>query len=450
MNYDYRPSQPAEPSRPPTILDAPTSQQEAGGNPDLLMRLTLKTLHAAGELSGNELAKRLGVLFAVIEPTIEFLKVQRHCEVVAGTIIGAASYRYRITTEGRTIARQFLEQDRYIGPVPVPITQYRDYMNRVHRFTRSAVSRGDVRTAFSALVLNDQVLDEVGTAVRNGRSLFIYGPPGNGKTVIAEGIQRLLHGDIMIPHALEVEGAVIRVYDPVNHEARPPQQQDPEKLEVDPTPIDGRWALCARPLVKVGGEMTLESLDLQFEPRLGYYRAPLQIIANGGVLIIDDFGRQRCSPADLLNRWMVPLENSVDYLMLQSGQKFEIPFHTFVAFATNLRPSDLVDEAFLRRVPFKVFTDNPTREQFFRIFERQCHDLQLPFDRRLPEQLLDGFYRTHGLPIRGCHPRDLINQAVMLAEYRGAPRALTPELLQSACENYFVTGHSEQDVPIAG
>ncbi|MEO7193046.1 MAG: ATP-binding protein [Vicinamibacterales bacterium] len=404
------------------------------------MRLTLKTLYAAGELSGTELSRRLGVLFAVIEPTLEFLKLQRQCEVVAGALVGAASYRYRITGEGRSVANQFLEQDQYIGPTPVPIAQYRRYMTDLQRATRSAVSPMSVRAVFSHLVLSDTVLDEVGAAVRNGRSLFIYGPPGNGKTVIAHGIQRLLSGDVFIPYALEVEGAIIRVFDPVNHAQRPaPDDDGTLRLAISPAPLDARWAVCARPIVKVGGEMTLESFDLTYDPRLGYYRAPLQLIANGGVLIIDDFGRQRCSPADLLNRWMVPLESSLDYLMLRSGQKFEIPFHAFVVFATNLRPSDLVDEAFMRRVPFKVLADNPTPDMYVRIFAQQCAEFGLAFDQGLPESLLDNFYRTRRITPRGCHPRDLINQAVSIADYSGQPRVLTPALLEVACANYFVT-----------
>ena len=424
-------------------LASPTTHQEAGLSADLLMRLALKTLYAAGELGGNELARRLGVLFGVIEPSLDFLKTQRHCEVVAGTIVGAASYRYRITVEGRSVAQMFLEQDRYIGPAPVPVAQYRSYMDIVRRATASHVKRATVREAYSHLVLSDGVLDEIGAAVRGGRSLFIYGPPGNGKTVIAHGIHALLSGDVLIPHALEVEGAIILVFDPVNHEERPPTAQDEERLAMDPAPSDGRWARCRRPIVKVGGEMTLDSLDLTFDPRLGYYRAPLQIMANGGVLVIDDFGRQRCAPAELLNRWMVPLESGVDYMTLRSGQKFEVPFMPFVAFATNIRPADLVDEAFLRRVPNKVLAENPSREQFIRIFQRQCIDLSLAFDPRLPEHLLDRVYVAHGITARGCHPRDLINQAVLLAEYRGLPRTLTTELLDTVSAHYFIAQASQ-------
>jgi predicted ATPase with chaperone activity len=429
----------------PLPLRAPTTYQEAGLSPDLLMRLTLKMLHSAGELTGNDLAKRLGVLFAVLEPSLEFLKLQRHCEVVGGMMVGGASYRYRITTEGRAVTQQLLKQDQYVGPVPVPLAQYTSYMRTMHANTRSRVNRDVVRDAFSELVLSDKMLDEIGTAARGGRSIFIYGPPGNGKTVIAEGLQRLLYGDVAIPYAIEVEGIIIRVYDPVNHTIAddPDLFESEDKLTIEPAPVDGRWALCRRPIVKVGGELMLESLDLTYEPRLGYYRAPVQMIANGGVLIVDDFGRQRCSPADLLNRWMVPLENNVDFLTLQSGQKFEIPFTTFVAFATNVRPSDLVDEAFLRRVPFKVYAENPTREQFVTIFDSHVVRRHVSADPGLAEYLLDSFYRTHTITPRACHPRDLINQAILLADYRGVTRHLTQELLKTACANYFLEEGTE-------
>jgi len=421
-------------------LVAPTTLEEAGLSLDMVTQLALKTLYFTGELSGAGLAKRLGLAFGVVAPALEFLKVQRHCEIVGGAIVGGSSYRYRITNEGRTMAGLYLQQSQYVGVAPVPLAQYRDYMAHCRRAGGVSISREAVHRGLSRLVLSEVVLDEIGPALNGGQSIFIYGPPGNGKTTIAHALRDLLTGDVAVPHALEVEGSIIRVYDPVNHEQRP--LPDDDQLSVDaPAKKDYRWATCRRPMVKAGGEMTLQSLDLSYDPRLGYYRAPLQLVANGGMLLIDDFGRQRCAPRDLLNRWMVPLENGVDYLTLQSGTTFEVPFQVFVAFATNIRPSELVDEAFLRRVRYKVYAESPSKEDFIRIFENCCRERDVAFDRAIVERLLEGYFRRHDVARRGCQPRDLINQALLLATYRGEPRALTLDLLEAACTAYFVEDH---------
>ena len=414
---------------------APATLEESGLSLDLVTQLVLKTLYFAGELSGADLAKRLGVSFGVIEPALGFLKAERRCEIAGGSFVGGPTYRYRITTDGRSVAHLFLQQSQYIGTAPVPIAQYREYMEQVRLLETGGVSRDEVNRGFSHLVVSQAVLDEIGPALNGGQSIFIYGPPGNGKTVMAKALRDLLSGNVEIPHALEVEGNIIRVYDSVSHEQWPPI---PDDSIISVAKKDGRWATCRRPMVEVGGELTLESLDLTFDSRLGYYHAPLQLIANGGILLVDDFGRQRCAPQDLLNRWMVPLESGVDHLTLQSGVTFEVPFMVFVAFATNIKPSDLVDEAFLRRVRYKVFAKGPSVEDFIRISENYCRERSVPFDRSLIEQLLDGYFQQHGVVRRACHPRDLINQALLLAAYRDEPRELTLELLESACAAYFV------------
>jgi predicted ATPase with chaperone activity len=450
---------PARPRREPRMMDrsalaslvragvvprpellAPRTPEEAGLSVDLLTQLSLKTLYFSGELTGSELASRLGVMFAVIEPSLDFLKAQRHIEVAGGMMVGGASYRYRVTTDGRNVAAMFLQQDRYVGPAPVPLAQYSRYMAAQRGDSRAPVTRAEVREAFAHLVLSDSVLDEIGPAVNGGHSLFIYGPPGNGKTVMARAIRELLAGDVAVPHAIEVQGNIIRVFDPVNHEPRPQPVEEDALSRV--STVDQRWTMCRRPMVLAGGELTMEALELNYEARVGYYRAPLQLVANGGLLIVDDFGRQHCAPRDLLNRWMVPLESGVDYLTLQTGLKFEVPFQVFVAFATNIKPGDLVDEAFLRRVQYKVFAENPTNENFARIFELCCDERDLVYDRRLVDELLESYYHTHAVAPRACHPRDLINQAMLLADYRGQPRVLTAELLRTACEGYFVEDRS--------
>jgi predicted ATPase with chaperone activity len=377
------------------------------------------------------------VTFGVIEPALEFLKVQRYCEIVGGAIVGGSSYRYRITNEGRAVAGLYLQQNQYVGVAPVPLAQYRRYIEHLRRSVVASVTRDRVRAGLSHLVLGQIVLDEIGPAVNGGQSIFIYGAPGNGKTTIAHALWGLLDGDVEIPHALEVEGSIIRVFDPETHQEHRAADDGQLTLQASDNK-DRRWATCRRPLVKTGGELSLASLDLSYDPRLGYYRAPVQLAANGGMLLVDDFGRQRCAPRDLLNRWMVPLESGTDYLTLQSGLTFEVPFSVFVAFATNIKPSELVDEAFLRRVRYKVFAESPSADSFIRIFEQVCEERDVPFDRAVVEQLLDGYFHRQAITLRACQPRDLINQALLLATYRQEPRELTLELLESACVAYFV------------
>jgi predicted ATPase with chaperone activity len=415
---------------------APRTVEETGVGSDLIMQLVVKALHLGGELSGTELASRLGVKFPVIEPALDFLKRERQCEIVGGAMLGPPSYRYRLTDLGRIRAALFLDHNQYVGTLPVPIDQYLAYMREWTRTRPLTVTREAVKRAFAHLVLTDRMLDQLGPAIAARHSLFVYGPPGNGKTVISQAIRNLLVGDIAIPHALSVEGQIIRVFDPVNHEEVTGDKQA-VGLESN-VPLDDRWVRCRRPLVTAGGELTLDQLELGYNAVSGFYRAPLQMMASGGVLVIDDFGRQHVSPRDLLNRWIVPLESRVDFMTLQTGQKFEAPFEALVVFATNLRPSDLVDEAFLRRIHYKVFAESPTVEGFIKIFEDCCLARGVEFDRQVAEHLVDAELRPRKVALRGCQPRDLIEMALALATYLDRPLALTPDLLSAACASYFV------------
>jgi SpoVK/Ycf46/Vps4 family AAA+-type ATPase len=294
-----------------------------------------------------------------------------------------------------------------------------------------------VREALSHLVISQKVLDQLGPAIAAGHSMFVYGPPGNGKTVIAQAIRNLQDGEIAVPHAFEVQGQVIKVFDPVNHEPIEDDTVVETGITVGPR-RDARWVRCRRPMVMVGGELTLDALDLSYSSTMGFYTAPVQALANGGVLVIDDFGRQHCSPRDLLNRWIVPLESRVDFLTLQTGQKFDLPFLSLVVFATNIRPAELVDEAFLRRIHYKVFAESPTTEQFIQIFENCCRERGLKFELPLVRHLIENVYPKRNIQLRGCHPRDLIDHALSLARYRGEPQRLTINLLEGACDAYFV------------
>ncbi|PYR50683.1 MAG: AAA family ATPase [Acidobacteria bacterium] len=429
---------------------APRTCEEAGVSEDLVLQLVTKALHFAGESTGIGLANRLGVPFTVIESSLNLLKRDRQCEIIggAGSVLGPPSYRYRITDAGRTRASLFLDHSQYVGHLPVPLVQYSAYMRQFQSEVQVAAKRASVRKAFSKLVLNDRVLDQLGPAIASGHSLFIYGPPGNGKTVISQAIRNLYVGGLCIPHAIEVEGQVVRIFDPVNHEPvngyQPDGEQQGTGFEVDT--VDRRWVRCKRPLVTAGGELTLDSLELGFSEAAGFYRAPLQMLANGGVLVIDDFGRQHATPRDLLNRWIVPLESRVDYLTLRTGQKFELPFAVLVVFATNLRPGDLVDEAFLRRIQYKVYCESPTVDEFSRIFADCCEARGLSYDPALVHSLIATELQPRDVHLRGCQPRDLIDKALALASYLDRPRGLSLDLLSAACASYFV---DDRDFPDA-
>jgi hypothetical protein len=393
-------------------------------------------LNAAGDLTGTELADALGLPFSAVDDAIESMKVQRLCEIVGGSVIGPPSYRYRISSLGRDRALAALAHNMYIGPAPVPLALYSEYMRQFSEDTRKRISMEMVRQAFSHLVLSENVLNQLGPAVNSGHSLFIYGPPGNGKTVISQAIGQLMSGDLWIPHAVEVDGAIIKLYDPINHQ-RLEEPGPGHGIEAEHQ-YDRRWVRCRRPVVTVGGELTMEGLDLTYSRVSGFYRAPMQMLANGGVLVIDDFGRQRCSPQELLNRWIHPLEGRVDYLTLQSGQKIDVPFLVLPVFATNIKPAELVDEAFLRRIQYKIFAENPTSDDFTQIFKNVCGEKNLEFDPAIVRHVIEATLEPRNIALRGCQPRDLINMALALAQYRDEPRHLTIPLLEAACASYFV------------
>jgi hypothetical protein len=417
------------------IPTAPRTLAESGLGFDQVLQLVVKVLHVSGELSGAALGVRLGLRHSVLEPVLHHLRSTYLCEVQGGGLVGGPSFIYRVSDAGRARAVQLLEQNRYVGAAPVPFSQYEAYMRAFDDQVARRVTRADVDRAMSHLVLSERVLDQIGPAVNGGHSLFVYGPPGNGKTVIAQGVKNLLDGDIAIPFAIEQGNHLVQVYDPVVHEDRPEAPLD--QLDSGDQP-DRRWLRCRRPLVTVGGVLTLGSLELAVDTSAGYYRAPIQLSANGGVLVIDDFGRQRCSAIDLLNRWITPLESRTDYLTLASGQKLPVPFVVLVVLATNIKPVDLVDEAFLRRIHYKVFAENPTVPQFKQIFRRCCRERSVDYDESVIDWLVNRYLRKRSIPLRGCQPRDLLDHALALADYRNQPRVLTEALMQAACESYFL------------
>ncbi len=416
---------------------APRTLAESGLNAEFVTQLVLKTLDAGGESTASDLVEQTGLLFSVLEPALDALKAQRLCEITGSASPSSLLYRYRVTSLGRERAAEALSRNRYVGRAPVTLEQYREYMMRMKAAAQTRrVTPVDVRAVLSHLVLRESVIDQLGAAMNSGRSLFVYGPPGNGKTVVSQSLGRLFDDEFWIPHAIEVRGNLIQVYDPVNHQALPPAAE-PEGLQ-RAEPIDQRWVRCRRPVVTVAGELTLEALELSAVSSLGFFRAPLQLVANGGVLVIDDFGRQRCQPDALLNRWIAPLESGVDHLLLPSGQTLEMPFMVLVVFATNLRPIDLLDEAFLRRIHYKVFLPNPSPTELAEIFSNCCAEQGLAYDPALVDYLLEHIYLPRRIVMRCCQPRDLIDHAIAMAQYLDEPRVLTRRLLEFACASYFI------------
>jgi hypothetical protein len=371
----------------------------------------------------------------VLDALIQHARVEKLIEVRGASGAGTAGYRYALTDLGRDRAMQFLDLNRYVGPAPVPLAQYNAYV-RAAMAAKPWVDRNRLATGFTNLIVSQGMYDLLGPAVNSGKALFLYGAPGNGKTVVAEGIGRALGSDMHVPHAIDVDGQVITMLDPVNHTLTTPPGSAQSVIAL--AAYDRRWEQIRRPVVVVGGELTLEMLDLSFNPISKFYEAPIQLKANGGVFVVDDFGRQRIPPRDLLNRWIVPLESRVDFLTLHTGRKFEIPFNVFIIFATNLKPDSLADEAFLRRIPYKIRAKNPTRDEYAQIFEMNCRKRSLAFDPVMIDYLQRKYYQPRKIQMRACHPRDLIEQVVDMCRYQQRDPVITRELLDAACAGYFL------------
>lgn len=422
----------------PTLAHAapplPRTLADIGLPSDQIEQLLIKTLYGT-EATGTVIAERMRIPFAIIEPLVERARAHLLIEVRGTTGTGAASFRYSLTDMGRDRARQYFEINQYVGPTPVPLETYVDEIRAVQS-RRGYIDRERLRTGFTHLIVDDRVLEQLGPAVNAGKAVFLYGPPGNGKTVLAEGMGRALGGEMYIPYAVDIDGQIITMFDPINHESLEETGDTPALVIGEQR--DRRWVKIRRPVVMVGGELTLDQLDLTFNPLTKFYEAPIQLKANGGVFLVDDFGRQRIRPQELLNRWIVPLESRFDYLTLHTGKKFQVPFDVLIVFATNLDPKSLADEAFLRRIPYKVPVVDPTLDEYIRIFELNCHRRNLRFHPVIVQYLQRRHYEPTGRPLRACHPRDLIDQVVSLCHYRGVAPTITRELLDRACQSYFV------------
>lgn len=410
----------------------PASIKDTGLGLGLLTDLALKIMYLEGNISGHELAERMKLPYpGVVDQVLEFLKREKLCEVIGATGFAEAAYEYAIAERGRAMAREALERSQYAGPAPVTLAAYTEAIRRQPLGSIVANQR-TMRQTLSHLVINEDTFAQLGPAVNSGRSVFLFGNPGNGKTAIAESIGRMLLGNAMyVPYAMEIGGQVIRIFDSTNHV---PLEDSPSTHRTR----DSRWLRVRRPVVAAGGELTLETLDLVYDETNKYYEAPFQVKANGGMLLIDDFGRQQARPRDLLNRWIVPLEKRLDYLTLHTGRKIEIPFDVLIFFSTNMAPRDLVDEAFLRRIRHKIEIKDPTWDEYREIFRRICEHKGVPYDERGLAYLIQEHYLKLNRPRRCCHPRDLVDQLIDIAGYLNVPPVLSKDLIDRACEAYFI------------
>jgi SpoVK/Ycf46/Vps4 family AAA+-type ATPase len=407
-------------------IEAPQAIGDTGINRNLLQELALKTLFLNGEMSLADLAAYTCLSLPVIEELFQFLRREQLCEVkgmVRGTHVIAAS------ATGKERAMDLLASSQYSGPAPVSLEDYSAQI-RAQSVQQAVIQAAQLKRAFSKLVLDDNLLTRLGTGVVSGTSIFLYGPPGTGKTTLACNIPEIYNDFVLIPYAIEVDHQIIAVYDPAAHHRVNGQVSDD---------WDRRWVLCYRPRMVTGGELSSEMLDLQFNANGRFYTAPLQLKANNGVLVIDDFGRQRMSPGELLNRWMTPLDRRFDFLTLPGGTKFEIPFDVLVVFSTNLDPRTLADEAFLRRIPNKISVTYATPEQFAEIFQRECAAHNLPCEAGLAEYITDLISNQMKQSLSQSHVRDIINQIFWSATYLGVKPQLTRSTLQNACNNYFLS-----------
>ncbi len=408
---------------------APINIVDSGLEGTFIADLIMKHVVIMGEFNLPQLVDRIKLPFPIVNETVEVLQKGRFLEVMGASEYNRASYRFKATDMGRNYAGRLLELCHYAGPAPVTLAAYRE-MIKGNSVEVCALDESNFEEHLAHLTLSKKVLERLGPAANSGRVLFLYGPAGNGKTTIAEAIGRALPGLVLAPYAVLVGGEIVTVFDPVNHEALP--------LQPNSNHVDHRWVPIRRPVVKGGGELALTMLDLDFNPISKFYEAPLQMKANNGLFVVDDFGRQQVSPRRLLNRWIVPLERKIDFLTLHTGMKFEIPFDQLVIFATNIEPQELIDEAFLRRIRYKIKIDHPSESQYREIFRNACNTYQFDFSEEIYQHLLKDYYHKQGRQLTACHPRDLLEIILDYACYSGSSPQLTKESLANAWDSYFV------------
>jgi len=423
---------------------SPENLKETGLTSTMISDLLLRSIYRRGPQLGRDLGKFLCLPFKIIREPLKFLKDEKCIQVDGGDMVGEVSYRFSLTDLGRGRANELMKQCAYVGPAPVPLE---DYVEQCYRQTVTGLNcyPEALKAPFRHLVIREELFNAIGPAIISGRSVFIYGPPGNGKTAIARSIGEYMNsagGSIYIPHAFVADGNIVTLFDPSLHTVDDTNTEFGDEAEVSMRRLlsegqaDARWVKIRRPVIVVGGELTLEMLDLRMNDDANFYQAPIHFKANGGVFLIDDFGRQIVSPKDLLNRWILPLEDRHDFLTVKSGKKFQVPFEQLIIFSTNLDPKALVDDAFLRRIRHKVGILAPTRETYEKIFASVCKRLDMNFSPDAVEYLYERYYNRGRTP-RASDCRDLLETVQSICRYRRQPVHLTKDLMAEASASFI-------------
>jgi hypothetical protein len=433
----------------------PNSVEETGISFGQLLDLTVKTIYYGGRPSARDISRSLALPFNVVDSLLTFLKREQFIEVVGSGGLGEQEYQYALSEKGTERALEALERNAYVGPAPIPFEDY--VMVTMEQSVRQIRVDADVvDQALHDLVLNTTTRDLVGPAVNSGRSMLLYGDPGNGKSSIAKGIGRMLRGRVLIPYAIDVGGQTIRVFDPRVH-FPVGDEEEGEETDDDRRGINGyasqrperrrdaRWVVARRPLIITGGELTLADLELKFSPASKFYIAPVQMKANSGILVIDDFGRQLVAPKELLNRWIVPMEARVDHLSLLSGETIEIPFELLLVFSTNIPPQQLGDEAFFRRIRHKIEVGDPDEAAFLKIMRLVCGANNVPYEEAAGHYIIERYYRPKNRHLRGVHPRDIIDLLIDISSFQNRAAECTRELIDLACASYFIDDRKEYE-----
>ena len=425
------------------FLPQPETVEETGIDFGQLVELSVKTIYYGGRPSARAIAARMAIPFIVLEAVLAFLKREQFIEVVGSGGLSEQQYQYALTSKGVDKAAEALERNQYVGATPVPFEAYLDVI-ACQALEKISVDAAVVDRALAGLVLGKRTRSLVGPAVNSGRSLLLYGDPGNGKSSIAKALGDMMPGAILIPYAVDINGQTVRVFDPRVHRevadggengGHAPNGHPPGNGE---RRRDQRWAISRRPLITTGGELTLADLELRFSPVSKFYIAPLQMKANCGVLVIDDFGRQLMQPKELLNRWIVPMEARVDHLTLNTGETIEIPFELLLVFSTNIPPHQLGDEAFFRRIRHKIEVGDPDEAAFLRILQLVCAAKGIAFSMDGGRYLIEHYYLPKNRNFRGVHPRDLVDLLLDIGSFQRKQPQFTPEWIDLACASYFI------------